>query len=80
MCLAIPAKVVSIFREHDLLMGKVDFSGVIKKVCLEHVPEVAVDEYVLIHVGFALSRIDEEEAKKIFELLEEIGALDEISG
>ena len=63
MCLAIPGKVVETYREHDVLMGKVDFGGVSKRVCLEHVPEVRIDDYVLVHVGFALSRIDEAEAR-----------------
>ena len=55
MCLGIPGKVVETYREHDVLMGKVDFGGVFKRVCLEHVPEVKLGEYVLVHVGFALS-------------------------
>jgi hydrogenase expression/formation protein HypC len=59
MCLGIPGKVVETYREHDVLMGKVDFSGVRKRVCLEQVPQVRPGEYVLVHVGFALSRIDE---------------------
>ena len=52
MCLGHSGKVVKTFREHDVLMGKVDFSGVIKQVCLEHVPEVQIGQYVLVHVGF----------------------------
>ena len=55
-----------------LLMGKVDFSGVIKKVCLAHVPEAKVGDFVLVHVGFALQRIDEAEARKVFEFLEKM--------
>ncbi len=78
MCLGIPGKVTSTYREHDLLMGKVDFSGVSKRVCLEHVPEVQAGEYVLVHVGFALSRIDEAEARRVFEFLEEMQQLDEL--
>ena len=58
MCLGIPGKVVETYREHELLMGKVDFGGVCKQVCLEHVPEARPGEYVLVHVGFALARID----------------------
>ena len=54
MCLAIPGKVVETYREHDVRMGKVDFGGILKKVCLEHVPEAGLDDYVLVHVGFAL--------------------------
>ena len=78
MCLAIPGKVVQTYAEHDVLMGKVDFSGVTKRVCLAHVPEAKVGDYVLVHVGFALQCIDEEEAKKVFEFLEKMNQLDEI--
>jgi hydrogenase expression/formation protein HypC len=78
MCLGIPGKVVETYREHDVLMGKVDFSGVRKRVCLEHVPEVQPGEYVLVHVGFALSRIDETEARRVFEFLEQMNQLDEL--
>jgi hydrogenase expression/formation protein HypC len=78
MCLGIPGKVVSTYREHDVLMGKVDFSGAFKRVCLEHVADVRLGEYVLVHVGFALSKIDEAEARRVFEFLEGMNQLDEI--
>jgi len=78
MCLGIPGKVVSTYHEHDVLMGKVDFSGVCKRVCLEHVPQVQVGDYVLVHVGFALSHIDEAEAQRVFEFLEKMNQLDEL--
>ena len=78
MCLGIPGKVIEARREHDVLMGKVDFGGVSRRVCLEHVPEVRPDEYVLVHVGFALSRIDEDEARRVFEFLEQMDQLDEL--
>jgi hydrogenase expression/formation protein HypC len=78
MCLGIPGKVVETYREHDVLMGKVDFSGVSKRVCLEHVPEVLPGDYVLVHVGFALSRLDEAEANRVFEFLEQMNQLDEL--
>jgi hydrogenase expression/formation protein HypC len=78
MCLGIPGKVVETYRENDVLMGKVDFSGVCKRVCLEHVPDVVPGEYVLVHVGFALSRLDEEEAGRVFAYLEEMQQLDEL--
>jgi hydrogenase expression/formation protein HypC len=74
----VPGKVVETYREHDVLMGKVDFGGVSRRVCLEHVPEVRPDEYVLVHVGFALSRIDEDEARRVFEFLEQMDQLDEL--
>jgi hydrogenase expression/formation protein HypC len=78
MCLGIPGKVVETYREHDVLMGKVDFSGVRKRVCLEHVSEVRPGDYVLVHVGFALSRIDEAEALRVFEFLDGMNQLDEL--
>jgi len=78
MCLGIPGKVVETYREHDVLMGKVEFGGVFKRVCLEHVPNVTVGEYVLVHVGFALNVIDEAEARRVFEFLERMKQLDEL--
>jgi hydrogenase expression/formation protein HypC len=78
MCLGIPGKVVETYREHEVLMGKVDFSGVCKRVCLEHVPEVQPGEYVLVHVGFALSRIDEAEAQLVFDFLKRMEQLEEL--
>jgi hydrogenase expression/formation protein HypC len=78
MCLGIPGRVIETYRENDVLMGKVDFGGVCKRVCLEHVPEVALGEYVLVHVGFALSRLDEAEAGRVFAYLAEMNQLDEL--
>jgi hydrogenase expression/formation protein HypC len=78
MCLGIPGKVVTTYREHDVLMGAVDFGGASRRVCLEHVPDVALGDYVLVHVGFALSRIDEVEAKRVFEFLESINQLEDV--
>ncbi len=78
MCLGIPGKVVETRRENDVLMGKVQFGGVFRQVCLEHVPEVQVGDYVIVHVGFALSRLDEEEAQRVFQYLEEIQQLGEL--
>jgi hydrogenase expression/formation protein HypC len=78
MCLGIPGKVVETYREHDVLMGKVDFGGVGKRVCLEHVPEVKVGEYVIVHVGFALNIVDEAEARRVFEFLDQMKQLDEL--
>lgn len=78
MCLGIPGKVVDTYSEHGVLMGKVEFGGVYRRVCLEHVPEVKVGEYVVVHVGFALSRIDEVEAQRVFDFLEGMNQLDEL--
>jgi hydrogenase expression/formation protein HypC len=78
MCLGIPGKVLRTFKEHDVLMGKVDFGGVSKQVCLEHVSDVQIGQYVLVHVGFALSKIDETEAQFVFKFLDQMNQLDEL--
>ena len=78
MCLGIPGKVVTTYRENDVLMGKVDFGGVFKRVCLEHVPDVQPGAYVIVHVGFALNSIDEAEARRVFEYLDQMKQLDEL--
>jgi hydrogenase expression/formation protein HypC len=79
MCLAIPGKVTSVSGEDPLLRsGKVDFGGVLKEVSLAYVPEVKVGDYVIVHVGFALSRVDEAEANQVFEYLREMQELVEL--
>src|ERR1035441_1915903 len=79
MCLAIPGKVTSISGEDPLLRcGKVDFGGVLKDVRVAYVPEVNVGDYVIVHVGFALSRVDEAEANQVFEYLREMQELTEL--
>ncbi len=78
MCLGIPGKVVDTYREHEVQMGKVDFGGVFKRVCLEHTPDAQVGDYVVVHVGFALQRIDELEAQRVFQFLDEMKQLEEI--
>ena len=78
MCLGIPGKVVETYEEHDVLMGKVDFGGVFKKVCLAHTTDVQPGKYVIVHVGFALQSIDEEEAKQVFKFLESMNELEEL--
>lgn len=78
MCLGVPGRVVEKYEEQGVLMGKIDFGGIRKPVCLEHVREVEVGDYVLVHVGFALSRMNEEEANRTLELLAELGQLGEI--
>ena len=78
MCLGVPGRVVETSIEHDVLMGKVDFGGICKQVCLAHVPDVKPGDYVLVHVGFALTRLDEAEAHRVFEFLEAMNQLDEL--
>ncbi len=81
MCLGIPAKVIELYENNGMQMGKVDFGGVIKETCMAYVPEVKVGDYTLIHVGFALNIIDEQEAMETLELLRQIEAIeDEIPG
>jgi hydrogenase expression/formation protein HypC len=77
MCLSVPGRVTEVFDDDGLRMGKVAFGGVAKSVCLEHVPEAGVGDYVLVHVGFALARIDEDEARRIFEFLATVEPLEE---
>jgi hydrogenase expression/formation protein HypC len=76
MCLAIPGRIESINRNDTLLrMGKVNFGGIVKQVSLAYVPEAEVGDYVIVHVGIALSRVDEEEATRIFEYVKKMGEL-----
>jgi hydrogenase expression/formation protein HypC len=75
MCLGIPARVVELREDAALLMGKVDFGGVRKEACLAYTPEVRLGDYVIVHVGFAISRVDEAEALKTLAILEQMGDL-----
>ena len=79
MCLAIPGKLMSIAGDDPIMrVGKVDFGGTRREVNLAYVPEAKIGDYVLVHVGFALNVVDEEEANKVFELLREMGELAEL--
>ena len=77
MCLAIPGKVEEIATEGGLRMGRVNFGGVVKRVCLDYVPEVQVGDYTIVHVGFALSKIDEETAEQTLAEFRALGVLDQ---
>lgn len=80
MCLGIPGRVISVQTDAlGMTMGKVSFGGVTKEVCLSWVPEARVGDYVVVHVGFAISRIDETEAREVFRLLEELEETAELS-
>lgn len=78
MCLGVPGRVIEVFEEEGLRMGTVDFGGIKRKACLEYAPEVDVGHFVVIHVGFAISVVDEEEAARSYALLEEMGNLEGI--
>ncbi len=78
MCLAVPGKVISIEEkiENSPQMAKVDFAGVVQNICIDWLPEVKVGDYVIVHVGFALNKIDEKEAEETLKLLREMGDLE----
>ncbi len=79
MCLAVPGKVISISGQGPLdRTGKIEFGGILKEVNLSYVPEVKIGDYVIVHVGFAISVVDEVEAKRVFEYLKEIDELNQI--
>jgi hydrogenase expression/formation protein HypC len=79
MCLAVPGKITSIAGDDPLTrMGKIDFGGILKEASLAYVPEAQIGDYVIVHVGFAISRLDEEEANKVFEYLREMEELSEL--
>lgn len=80
MCLGIPGKVIDIYNTDGVRMGKVDFGGVVKEVCLAYVPEVVVGDYTIVHVGFAITQLDEQSAQESLALLRQIRALDEELG
>lgn len=80
MCLGIPGKIIEIYEQAGLKMGRVDFGGVVKEACLAYVPDAQVGDYTIIHVGFALNVIDEAEARKTLDLFDQIGLLDEELG
>ena len=80
MCLAVPGRVVEIGVSQELLMGKIDFGGVVKQVCLDLVPEVELGDYVLVHVGFALARVDEAEAERMLSTLADLSEMLALEG
>lgn len=79
MCLGVPGKVIAIEPDPlGMTMGKVNFAGIVKDVCLAYVPDVQIGDYVVVHVGFAISQVDEEEAGQVFAYLREMGELGEL--
>ena len=84
MCLAIPGKVIETFDQAGMRMGKIQFGGIVREACLEYVPETQVGEYVLVHVGFAMSKISEDEALDQLRVLTMLGeqqaAMEEVQG
>lgn len=80
MCLGIPGQVTSIYDAQGTRMGKVNFGGVVKEVCLAYVPDIEVGEYTIVHVGFAITRLDEQSAQESLALFRQMGVLDEELG
>lgn len=76
MCLAIPGKLLSSEISNGIRSGRVQFGGISREVCLDFVPEAVVGDYVIVHVGFAISVVDREEAERSYELLQSMGVLD----
>lgn len=76
MCLAIPGKVVSIENSNGMRLGRIEFGGIIRQASLDFVPEAEVGDYVMVHVGFAISRVDAEEAERTYELLQQISDIE----
>lgn len=77
MCLGVPGRILSIETNPlGITMGKVSFGGVTKEVCLAYVPEARVDDYVIVHAGFALNKLDEQEAQEVFDLLRQMGEME----
>ena len=77
MCLAIPGKIVSVEEANGLRSARIQFGGIVRQASLDFVPEAQVGDYVMVHVGYAISRVDAAEAERTYQLLEEMGALEE---
>jgi hydrogenase expression/formation protein HypC len=80
MCLGIPGKVTEVYERHGIQMGRVDFEGVVKEICLAYVPDIQPGEYTLVHVGFGISKVDEESARETLKLFSDLGSLEEELG
>ena len=80
MCLAIPGKIVDKFEADGVQMGKIDFDGITKTVCLAYVPDIRIGEYALVHVGFAIEKLDEKSALETLQMFRELGVLEEELG
>lgn len=79
MCLAVPGKIVELHEREGIRMSKVDFGGITREACLAYLPDAGIGDYVLVHVGFAISQIDEEEAARTYRYLAEMDQLAEVN-
>jgi hydrogenase expression/formation protein HypC len=80
MCLAVPGQVKEIYESMGMRMGRVSFGGIVKEVCLAYLPEIEIVDYTIVHVGFAITKVDEESAKQTLEAYRWMGLLDEEFG
>lgn len=80
MCLGIPGKVTDIYEVNGTRMGKADFGGIAKEICLAYLPDIKIGDYTIVHVGFAITRLDEESAQESLALFRELGMLEEELG
>ncbi len=80
MCLGIPGKIIEIYESHGTQMGRVDFEGVTKEVCLAYVPEAVIGDYAIVHVGFAITKVDEASAQETLKMFRDLGILEEELG
>ena len=80
MCLGVPGKIVEIYEAHGTLMGKVDFEGITKEICLAYVPEIQIGDYAIVHVGFAITKVDEASAQETLKMFRDLGILEEELG
>lgn len=80
MCLGVPGRVIEVYESDGIRMGKIDFGGIIKEACLAYVPEIEMGDYAIIHVGFAITRLDEQSAQETLELFHQIGLVEEELG
>ena len=80
MCLGVPGKLIEVYTQDHLPMGKVEFGGIVRDTCLAYTPEAEVGDYVIVHVGFAISRLDEAEAREILSLLDQFSQAAEAEG
>ena len=77
MCLAVPGKITKIYDKDDIQMGTIDFDGITKEICLSYVPDIKIGEYALVHVGFAMQKLDEKSALETLQMFRELGVLEE---
>lgn len=80
MCLGVPGKITEIYEQNGVRMGKADFGGVTKEICLAYLPEISVGDYTIVHVGFAITQLDEQSAQESLRLFREMGLLEEELG